>query len=221
MVTYDGSSQAKGFRLYQDGKELATEVKQDNLYKDIILTKDIMLGEDYQPGLQIGARDRGKGIGGSVVDNILVFDRELTPIEVALVTDRTSLSNLIQKSSTEFSEEESQILQAYFLANYSRRYQAALKKIEQARSEYADRAEVIQEMMVMKEMPGRRKTYVLERGRYDSYGEEVFPNTPESILPMPQGLPPQSVRLGTVAGPSGSSADRPGYGKPLLAELLW
>ncbi|SIQ17265.1 PSD1 and planctomycete cytochrome C domain-containing protein [Maribacter ulvicola] len=39
-------------------------------------------------------------------------------------------------------------------------------------------------VMVMKEMDKPRNTYILERGIYDQYGEEVYPDTPESILPF-------------------------------------
>ncbi|APQ19315.1 PSD1 and planctomycete cytochrome C domain-containing protein [Maribacter hydrothermalis] len=39
-------------------------------------------------------------------------------------------------------------------------------------------------VMVMKEMDKPRPTYILERGIYDQYGEEVYPDTPESILPF-------------------------------------
>ena len=55
--------------------------------------------------------------------------------------------------------------------------------------------ENVQELMVMKEMPQRRKAYILERGLYDNYGEEVFPNTPESILAMPDDLPRNRLGL--------------------------
>jgi hypothetical protein len=41
----------------------------------------------------------------------------------------------------------------------------------------------------MQEMPKPRQAYLLKRGSYDAPGEEVFPNTPESILPFPKQLP--------------------------------
>ncbi|UNY99203.1 PSD1 and planctomycete cytochrome C domain-containing protein [Zhouia spongiae] len=38
------------------------------------------------------------------------------------------------------------------------------------------------DLMVMKDAPGLRKTYLLERGVYDAKGKEVSFNTPESVL---------------------------------------
>lgn len=42
---------------------------------------------------------------------------------------------------------------------------------------------------VMGELDTLRKTFVLERGAYDSHGEEVSAGTPASILPFPQVYP--------------------------------
>ncbi|WP_324024043.1 PSD1 and planctomycete cytochrome C domain-containing protein [Maribacter sp. BPC-D8] len=39
-------------------------------------------------------------------------------------------------------------------------------------------------VMVMKEMDQPRSTFILKRGIYDQYGDEVFPDTPSSILPF-------------------------------------
>ena len=39
-------------------------------------------------------------------------------------------------------------------------------------------------VMVMKEMDQPRSSFILKRGIYDQYGDEVFPDTPQSILPF-------------------------------------
>ena len=41
----------------------------------------------------------------------------------------------------------------------------------------------------MQDVPKPRKTFVLVRGNYDNFGEEVFPNTPTAILPFGKNLP--------------------------------
>jgi len=43
-------------------------------------------------------------------------------------------------------------------------------------------------LMVMKEMEEPRPAYILDRGVYDQPTEQVYPNTPESILPFPKDL---------------------------------
>jgi hypothetical protein len=49
--------------------------------------------------------------------------------------------------------------------------------------------------MVMKELPERRRTFVLLRGAYDAPGEEVFPRPPASLLPFPVDAPKNRLGL--------------------------
>ncbi|MDN5203694.1 DUF1553 domain-containing protein [Fulvivirgaceae bacterium BMA10] len=187
ILTYDGSGSASGFRIYQNGKELKTEVENDNLYKDIHFKRQ------KEPGIQVGARWRGKGMGGAVVDDLMIFNSELSPLEILQLTNHASFKEILSKGNKGFSEQEKALLETYFLFNYSNAYKIASSEIEEARKIYADSVENIKEIMVMKEMSERRKTYILKRGIYDAYGEEVFPNTPESILPMPGELPKNRI----------------------------
>ncbi|MFY0654207.1 MAG: DUF1553 domain-containing protein [Cyclobacteriaceae bacterium] len=186
VVTYDGSSTATGYKVYMNGQELSTKVEVDNLYKEIDFYH---LLEDKQPGLQIGARWRGVGIGGAIVDDVMVFNRELSLLEVLMIADKDTLNVLASKSRNELTQSDIEALRTYYLSNKSSVYKESLKELEKARSTYNDSIESVQELMVMKEMPEARPTYLLKRGQYDAHGEEVFPNTPKSILPMPGDLP--------------------------------
>jgi hypothetical protein len=70
-----------------------------------------------------------------------------------------------------------------------------LKEITSYRKAQNDSSEKIREYMVMKEMPKPRQAYILERGLYDSHGEKVFPNTPESILPFKEKFAKNRIGL--------------------------
>jgi hypothetical protein len=50
------------------------------------------------------------------------------------------------------------------------------------------------EVSIMKERDTLRKTFILQRGNYDSHGDEVVPGTPVAILPF-SGLPPNRLGL--------------------------
>ena len=39
-------------------------------------------------------------------------------------------------------------------------------------------------VMVMKDSTHSRPTYVLNRGQYDAHGEQVYPTTPEAVMPF-------------------------------------
>ncbi|MCK0191867.1 PSD1 and planctomycete cytochrome C domain-containing protein [Arenibacter sp. F20364] len=196
-MTYDGSSKAEGLHLYLNGNKLDMEVVVDNLYKDIIFNNltDVIYDGPIEPGLRVGAIWRGKGIGGGKIDDLLVFDRELSEVEVLQIADPETLKSIIAKSKSGLSKEERQSLESYYLATNSIKYKESLKALEKAREVYVDSTEVIDEIMVMKEMAKPRQAYILERGQYDVYGEAVFPNTPESIFPYPDSLPKNRLGL--------------------------
>ena len=189
-MTYDGSSTASGLKLYMDGDELEMEVSVDNLYKDIIFNayEDFIYSQPIEPGLQIGARWRGKGIGGAVVDDVLVFDKELNSLEVGQIGNPKKVETLLTKNQNELSTTDKKQLETYFLSKNSKSYQQSLVELKKTRRIQLDSAERVQEIMVMKEMKKPRETFLLERGLYDQYGEQVYPNTPEKIFAFPDSL---------------------------------
>jgi hypothetical protein len=187
-MTYDGSSKAEGLKVFLEGEELETKIKVDNLYKDIIYK------HSTEPGLQIGARWRGKGIGGAVVDDILVFTKALTDLEVVQISNAKKFLLIVNKSAKALNPAEKQMLKAYYVNNFSKTYQSSLLELTYTRKIQVDSLEGIQEIMVMKEMEEARETFLLKRGQYDQYGERVYPNTPENILAFPDSL--KKNRLG-------------------------
>ncbi|MEO9890941.1 DUF1553 domain-containing protein [Aurantibacter sp.] len=195
-MTYDGSSKANGLKIFMNGEELKTEISVDNLYKDIIFNayEDFIYKHPIEPGLQIGARWRGKGIGGATVDNILVFSKELNALEVNQISNTNALQSILSKSATELTETDRKNLKTYYLNNNSNSYKKSINDLAATRKIQSDSAERVQEIMVMKEMETPRETFVLERGQYDVYGEQVFPNTPEKIFAFPDSL--EKNRLG-------------------------
>jgi hypothetical protein len=182
-VTYDGSGKAAGLKLLQDGRELDMETTMDQLQKDILLNFE------KEPGLQIGAWDRGYGLKGGSVDDILVYNRILTEFEIKALAGLTAWSSMASKEPQQLSEDEKSDLKKYYMSSVHPAVLVAQKELQQRRAELSDSIKDIQEYMVMQEMPKPRQAHILQRGSYDAPGEEVFPNTPESILPFPKELP--------------------------------
>ncbi|KQS26815.1 DUF1553 domain-containing protein [Dyadobacter sp. Leaf189] len=182
-MQYDGSSRAAGFRLFQDGTELAMETTMDQL------TKDILFKSAVQPGLQIGAWWRGFGLTGGQVDNITVYNRALTPFEIAVLAQKASWKQLAARLPSQLSADEKQILKSYYLAAESKEAAAMRASLQQNRTLLSDSLENVPELMVMEEMPKPKQARVLLRGNYDAPGEKVYPATPASILAFPKHLP--------------------------------
>ncbi|RRQ47997.1 DUF1553 domain-containing protein [Maribacter algicola] len=193
-MTYDGSSKALGFKIFVDGTEMKTKVVNDNLTKDIVYDHEKNPRRNKEPGIQVGARWRGKGIGGAIVDDLLVFDKELSHLEVLKIADTDRFKEIIGKTYSSLSAADKKLLKDYYQATKSSSYKAKLAELQETRKLYNDSIEAIPEIMVMKEMDAPRPTYILERGQYDAYGAQVFPNTPEKIFPFSDSLP--NNRLG-------------------------
>ncbi|SHK68216.1 Planctomycete cytochrome C [Reichenbachiella agariperforans] len=197
MMTYDGSSQADGLKLYMDGKLQNTDIVKDNLYKDILYSdsKAEISKNPAEPGLKIGARWRGQGIKNALVDDIVIYNDDITALEVLQLADKDSAKILLAKKAQELTDTEYQLLSEYYLQHHSKIYQEHRKQLKYYYTSQADSMEQVQEVMVMKEMNEPRQTYLLERGQYDAHGEMVYPNTPESILPMADSLPKNRLGL--------------------------
>lgn len=185
-LTYNGTSKADGVSIYMDGKKLQTKTLYDNLYKDIIF-HGLQLYENspiIEPGLRIGAVWRGKGIGGAVVDNLMVFEKELTPVEVLQISNKEQLSTLKEKSYANLTADEKSELKEYYISVNSRSYKKAIEALEKDRLVLADSMDNVKQIMVMKESKQKRQAYLLARGQYDQPTDSVFPNTPEAIFPF-------------------------------------
>lgn len=180
-VTYDGSSKAAGYKVYMNGKELETEVIVDNLYKNILF------GRKKEPALQFGARLRGKGIPDGIMDDIRVYNRELSGIEMLQLAENKEVHTLLAKSPEALESSEKLLLQQYYTLNASS-VKEKYAKLTEVRKAYVDSIEPIKEVMIMKESEPIQ-AYVLERGVYDARAEEVFPSTPEFLPPMSEDTP--------------------------------
>jgi len=180
MATYDGSSKAEGFKLYLNGERMPMATHRDNLYKSILFPS-----MKKQPGLQIGARWRGTGLTNGLVDEIMVFERELTAPEVALVAQ--AQQGPFRLASRSPSNE--QFLFPYYLTHFSADYQQAQQSLLEWRKKRASLTEAVPQAMVMAEQDTLRTTYLLERGAYDAHGEVVVPGSINSVLPFPDSLP--------------------------------
>lgn len=182
-ITYDGSSRAAGVSLYLNGQALQLDVVRDNLYKDILHRQEWGDADIDQVQLTLAGRFRDSGFRNGLIDQFEVFNRCLTSGEVKLLPEPASA--LI----------EGRDLLAYYLRRFDKPYQAALAELQQLHTEENRLIDDVPEIMVMKEMPRRRPTYVLRRGAYDARGEAVEPGTPEQIFPFAKDLPRNRLGL--------------------------
>ncbi|HEY2783797.1 MAG TPA: DUF1553 domain-containing protein [Fimbriiglobus sp.] len=172
-VTYDGSSTASGLAIYINGDRAELKTIRDGL------TKDITYGGG-EPNLTLGYRFRDNGFKGGSVDDLRIYDRALSPLEVARLAGKPA------KEAGPFD---------YYCDTVNERTRTALERLHTSRKDYLSFVTPIPEIMTMRELPTPKPAYVLKRGQYDVHGDRVTANTPGVLPPFPTDAPRNRLGL--------------------------
>ena len=172
-LTYDGSSQAKGLKLYENGILADVEVVRDQL------TREIVGGGD--PFLAFAQRMRDRGFKNGMLDEFYLYDRTLNKSEISILAGQVMEVD---------PDDEYRI----FLDTEYSPFRLESEALKRARTNFSNRRKGIPEIMVMKEMPDKRETHILNRGLYSDRGEVVERETPAVLPDFP--IQYQNNRLG-------------------------
>ncbi len=184
---YDGSGKAKGISLYIDGKEVDTEVGFDNLYKSIktvrsaihtVYTQPVKVAKSYR------AFTGEYGIFKGAIDDVRMYSKKLTPLEVSLIAE--------PEKSKELPEKE---LIVNYQINQSPEVRKIEKELKELRANWLELMLPVMEVMVMEEMPKNRQAYAYNRGDYTQPLYEVGANTPEVLPDFPKEYPRNRLGL--------------------------
>ncbi|WP_063767974.1 DUF1553 domain-containing protein [Verrucomicrobium sp. BvORR106] len=220
IASYDGSSRSTGLRLYVNGKAAEAEVISDHLYRDILYRPEwgdydaVRLQDNIDEddvALSIGYRPNDKIIKNATFDDFKIFDKTLSPNEAALLAlppqppkkqeERGFLAGIWYGLTHPFVGRAPDVAPTpdagyeAWLRDLDPQGKAALKRLHDLRTAQDDLVNHAREIMVMREMEPRRATFVLARGQFDQPGEQVFPETPASILPLPADFPRNRLGL--------------------------
>ncbi|NDF01354.1 MAG: hypothetical protein EB034_24265, partial [Verrucomicrobia bacterium] len=141
-----------------DGVQAATEVIKDNLSRDIG-----PVGHDF---ITLGERMRDRGFKKGLVDEVRVFERELSSLEMLASFDRSKADALFSKTASGLSSADRATLEEYFLKTQCAEYTEGLARLKTARTELVALLDAQREIMVMQELPSPKKAFVLFRGQY-------------------------------------------------------
>ncbi len=183
FFTYDGSHKPAGFKMFLDGKQVETNVENDNLTATIRTTVSTKIGRRTDSDLFSGQ-----------VDDFALFSRALKAEEVAKLASTHPAARLVTIPADKRTKEQS----AEITRLWSLEHDKTFAQLEHERTPATQRMDAlnaaIPEVMVMAEMPKPRDAYVLIRGQYDQHGEKVQAALPSFLPPMPKGAP--NNRLG-------------------------
>jgi hypothetical protein len=190
-MAYDGSSKASGLKIFLDGKPLPVDVKTDHLRQSMLAYGKEKRGIGHPGNLQIGKRGTNfaETLDRSQVDEIRVFDRELTAIEAEMLA---GIPDPIDKNLDKGNIEA---LREYYFAVIHQQHQQNLAALHELRKQENALISAQPEVMVMKERKDARRTFILDRGVYDAPTEEVFPTTPEVFFAFPEEYPRNRLGL--------------------------
>jgi len=187
-ITYDGSSKAAGVHLYIDGAPVPVDVVKDNLTQGGLPTPSPGLFDEYT-GFEFGTRFRESGPVDSAIDEFRLFDRALTPIEIAYLHSGAQALKTVDRSSL-----SGQL--AHLLAIRDPAVIRARQTLDMAREQEDGVAKSIPEMLVYEDQAKPRPTYLLYRGEWDSRREQVPLQGPTQLFPWTDKYP--RTRLGLM-----------------------
>ena len=185
MVTYDGSGKASGIQIYLDGKPQPLEVRHDTLRGSI---------KTIQP-LRIGRRSSSAAFTG-MIDEVRIYDRELTAKEVFQLASSQLLSAIVSIPEKRRSAKQKEILHKFFITEQaSAKFKMAFSKLNNLREQLRNLESNIPTAMVMQELSKPRETFFLVRGQYNEQGRKVSVDVPASMSPMPENAPKNRLGL--------------------------
>src|SRR6056297_596903 len=190
-VRYDGSSSADGLSLFVDGQPVATTVVRDQL--------DRTINGGGANELTVGARFRDRGFAGGHVDELRLYERDLSALEIAALVDpqaiATAWETARQDAAPQETEAAKRLLRDWYRSAVDEASRTAAAAVQSARETRSRVVATVREIMVMEEMPERRPTFLLSRGQYNAPADPVQPNTPAALPPMAEGLPANRLGL--------------------------
>jgi hypothetical protein len=178
-VTYDGSSKANGLKIYVNGELQETTTDKDSLKNSI----------HTDAALTIGERSGGARVDGAGIQEVRVYDQELSPTEVAALAEVPRLKYLTTKPADARTKQEGDEALAIWLKRLDEPFQefsAAQSKLK-AESEAIRRRGAVAHVMNERESPA--EAYLLFRGEYDKRRDKLAPATPAVFPAMPAELP--------------------------------
>ncbi|MFO0904419.1 MAG: DUF1553 domain-containing protein [Pirellulales bacterium] len=187
LVTYDGSRQAAGVRIYTDGKSAELEIANDKLRGSLQTDKPFHIGRR-----QSSVPFRGK------IDDVRLYGEALSAESATKLAAGESVGTLAQVLATprdQRTDAQRESLLRYYLAHHDSATKAARERLAKIGPEKSELEKSIPAVMVMQDQPTKRATHVLKRGAYDALGEQVEAAVPSILPPLPADTPANRLGL--------------------------
>ncbi|MBI3866549.1 MAG: DUF1553 domain-containing protein [Planctomycetia bacterium] len=184
-VGYDGSGRAAGLSVFVDGTAARTAILRDDPLQPLAKAVTGHIGRDESVG----------GFNGRI-DNLRIFQQSPTRELASAVHSRDVVGAILQTAADKRNAaQKQQLFEYYILKHATPEIQRAWKELAEARRREAEFEAVIPTTLIMREQEKARDTFVLDRGQYDKPTQQVSPNVPTWLPPLPAGAPPNRLAL--------------------------
>ena len=197
-VTYDGSGEWAGLRMYTNG-DLVEEQGSEFFTKvegSIQTNEPLYLGRGVTTGRAGRDEPKVRYFSGGGIADLRVFNRPITVQEAKVVSLWSALERARDKAPQGLSADEREALRLYYLSvkdNDYRGLAARKQEIDREWREIRRRGGVTH---VMQEIPDKEpEAHVLYRGMYDQTRERVAAETPAALHPMLASWPRNRMGL--------------------------
>jgi len=189
IFTYDGSRNRRGLRIYLNGHAVPSYGDGGDL-----APLESSIRTTTAP-LYLGKRDKNYFEDGSIAD-FRVLNRRADEQDARLLFASAVINESAKKNIADLSENDRQALLTYYLADVdpaTKDVVAQLHEVDAQRWEIASRSATT--FVQQERTDSEPVAHVLYRGLYDQPKEEVHPNVPAVLPPMPESLPRNRLGL--------------------------
>lgn len=184
FAVYDGSGKAAGIKIYVNGEAWEWTIEQDRL-TDTIKTEKTLL---------VGSRHTGSRLK-AIVDDVQIYNRRLEQAEVQRIAKSSPVSALLAIAESERTAAQHETIRRHYLITEDQQYSQYTQQQAKLQSKIVELKRPMTTVMVMGNQATLRKTFILNRGAYDSpTDKEVSPGTLAALPPMDSAGP--NDRLG-------------------------
>lgn len=180
-VTIDRTGGLGGVKFYVDGVPQSTRTLTSTLPSIVSTTAPLTIA-----GPEAGFR--------GMLDDIRIFDRALTPTEVAALAGVDPVAEILSTPPASRTDSQNSWLRGYYLDNIDRVYSQLANSLAELRQEKRSLESAVSSVMVMADS-APRKTFVLRNGRYDAPTSEVVAGVPSALPAMHEDLPRNRLGL--------------------------
>lgn len=171
-ITYDGYRKGAGVHIYVDGQPQPINILFDEL------TYPLGPKEPWRIGSGPGPKYNFRG----AIDDVRIFKIALSPEQISTLPLLQKMGEIARIPEKQRSGAQNNKLHLCFLATAAGSdIKEAQASLEKAHTEYRKYDESIPTVMVMKEQPGIRDSFILKRGAYDAHGDKVTASTPSAL----------------------------------------